>query len=149
MELRLLFILRWWFCGCWFIVICTPIVCGGSVFVFVLVCIALLYVLSSFAIILTRKRELVVLLLLSFGCLITVNVLWLFLTVPWVGLQFVSVVFSDHYHLLLVLNPEKTETLDLTFRILTLPRHVFRLWVRAWNLLCKTSPQKAGNRLYF
>ena len=36
---------------------------------------ALLYVLSSFAIILTRKRELVALLLLSFGCLVTVNVL--------------------------------------------------------------------------
>ena len=36
---------------------------------------ALLYVLSSFAIILTRKRGLVALLLLSFGCLGTVNVL--------------------------------------------------------------------------
>ena len=34
---------------------------------------ALLYVLSSFAIILTRKRELVALLLLSFGCLVAVN----------------------------------------------------------------------------
>ena len=30
-----------------------------------------------FAIILTRKRELVVLLLFSFGCLVTVNFLWL------------------------------------------------------------------------
>ena len=37
---------------------------------------ALLYVLSSFAIILTRKRELVALLLLSFGCLVTVDVLY-------------------------------------------------------------------------
>ena len=36
---------------------------------------ALLYVHSSFAIILTRKRELVALLLLSFGCLVIVNVL--------------------------------------------------------------------------
>ena len=36
---------------------------------------ALLYILSSFAIILTRKRELVALLLFSFGCLVTVNVL--------------------------------------------------------------------------
>ena len=36
---------------------------------------ALLYVLMSFAIILTRKRALVALLLLSFGCLVTVNVL--------------------------------------------------------------------------
>ena len=38
--------------------------------------------------------------LLSFGCLVTVNVLWLFLTVQWVGLQFVIVVFLDHAHLL-------------------------------------------------
>ena len=43
-----------------------PIVCGGSVLFFVLVCIT--YVLSSFATILTRKRELVVLLLLSCYC---------------------------------------------------------------------------------
>ena len=36
---------------------------------------ALLYVLSSFAIILARKRELVAFLSLSFGCLVTVNVM--------------------------------------------------------------------------
>ena len=36
---------------------------------------ALLYVLSSFAIILTRKRKLVALLVLHVGCLVTVNVL--------------------------------------------------------------------------
>ena len=36
---------------------------------------ALLYVLSSFAIILTRKRELAALLLLYFGCIVTVYVL--------------------------------------------------------------------------
>ena len=40
-----------------------------------LFCCALLYVLSSFAIILKRKRELVDMLLLSYGCLVTVNVL--------------------------------------------------------------------------
>ena len=62
---------------------------------------ALLYVLSSFAIILKRKRELVALLLLFYGCLVsTVNVLWLFLKVLWVGLQCVIVVFPDHTHLL-------------------------------------------------
>ena len=61
---------------------------------------ALLYPLSSFEIILTRKRELAVLLLLSFRCLITVNVLWLFHTVPWICLQCVIVVFPDHTHLL-------------------------------------------------
>ena len=38
-----------------------------------LICCALLYVLSSFAVILKRKRELVALLLLSYGCLVTVK----------------------------------------------------------------------------
>ena len=41
----------------------------------VFVCCALLCVLSSFAIILKRKRELIALLLLSLGCLVTVIVL--------------------------------------------------------------------------
>ena len=44
------------------------------------------HVLSSFAIILTMKKELIALLVLSFGCLVTVIVLWLSFTVPWVGL---------------------------------------------------------------
>ena len=61
---------------------------------------ALLFVHFSFGIILKRKRELVALLLLSFGCLITVGVLLFFLMVPWVGLQYVIVVFSDHTYLL-------------------------------------------------
>ena len=44
--------------------------------VFVLVCITLCsYVLSSFAIILSWKRDLVALLLMSFGCLVTADVL--------------------------------------------------------------------------
>ena len=60
---------------------------------------ALLYVLSSFAIILTRKRELIALLLLTFECLVTMNILWLFLAVPWVCLQCEIVVFPDHSHL--------------------------------------------------
>ena len=60
----------------------------------------LLCVLSSFAILLKRMRELVALLVLSYGCLVTVNVLWLFLTVSWVGMQCVIVVFPDHTHLL-------------------------------------------------
>ena len=61
---------------------------------------ALLCVLSSFAIILKRKRELVALLLLPYRCHVTVNVLWPFLAVPWVGLKCVIVVFPDHTHLL-------------------------------------------------
>ena len=54
---------------------------------------ALFYALSSFAIILKRKRERVVLLLLSYGYLVTVNVLCLFLMMQWVGLEFMIVYF--------------------------------------------------------
>ena len=57
-----------------------------------------LYVPSSFAIILMGKRELVALLSLSSWCLVIV--VWLFLAVPWVSLQFVIVIFHDHTHLL-------------------------------------------------
>ena len=47
------------------------------------------------------------LLLLSYICLATVNVMWLFLMVPWVGLQCVIVIFPDHTHFLLLLTPWK------------------------------------------
>ena len=59
--------------------IATPIVgvCNCSMFV-------VLYVHSSFAIILMGKRGLVALLSLSSWCLVIV--VWLFLTVPWVCL---------------------------------------------------------------
>ena len=63
-----------------------------------LLCYALLCVHSSFAIILKRNRKLVALLLLSYRCVVTINVLWLFLTVPWVSLQCVIEVFSDYSH---------------------------------------------------
>ena len=65
-------------------------------------CCTLLYVHSSFAVILMRKRELVALLGLSSWCLVIV--VWLFLTVPWVCLQFVIVVFPDHTHLVFSVN---------------------------------------------
>ena len=52
---------------------------------------ALLFALSSFEIILKRKRELVAF-LLPYGFIDTGNDLWLFLTIPWVGLQCVIVV---------------------------------------------------------
>ena len=45
----------------------------------------------------------VALLLLSFGCLLTVNVLEFFLMVPWVCLQFVIVVVPDHTHFLVLI----------------------------------------------
>ena len=50
-------------------------VCVGGVCVCLCFYYALLCVLSSFAILLNRKRELIALLLLSNGCLVTVNVL--------------------------------------------------------------------------
>ena len=59
-------------------------------------CCALLYVPSSFAIILIGKRELVALLDLSSWCLVIV--VWLFLAVSWVRLQVVIVVFPDNTH---------------------------------------------------
>ena len=65
-----------------------------------LFCYLLLCVHSNFAIILKRKRKLVALHLLSYRCIIYITVLWIFLTVPWVGLQCVFVVFPDHTHLL-------------------------------------------------
>ena len=73
-----------------FLFIVTPIVgvCNCSMF-----CCTLLYVHSSIAIILMRKRELIALLNLSSWCLVMVE--RLFLAVPRVCLQFVIVVFPD------------------------------------------------------
>ena len=65
-----------------------------------LFCYALLCVHSIFAIILKRKRKLVALLVSSYRCFVTITVLWLFLAVPWVGLQCEIVVFPHHTHLL-------------------------------------------------
>ena len=66
--------------------ICCVGFCNCSMF-----CCALLAI-----IILMGKRELVALLSLSSWCLVIV--VWLFFAVPWVCLQFVIVVFSDHTH---------------------------------------------------
>ena len=60
-------------------------------------CCALLCAHSSFAIILMGKRELIALLCLSSWC--HVIVVWLFLTMPQVCLQFVIVVFPDYTRL--------------------------------------------------
>ena len=79
-----------------------------------LFCYALLCVHSRFAIILNRKRKLVVLLLLSYRCIVTINVLWLFLAEQWVGLQCVIVVFPDHAHLLFAQLPRMATTINLS-----------------------------------
>ena len=76
------------------LLIVIPIVgfCNCSMF-----CCALLCVYCSLALISMGKRELVDLLCLSSWCLVIV--VWLFLTIPRVCLQFVIVVFPDHTHL--------------------------------------------------
>ena len=81
-------------------------------------CCTLLYVPSSFAIILMGKNELVALLSLSSWCLMIV--VCLFFAVPWVCLQFVIVVFPDHTNLLfLTMSRENqflpTETFSMHF----------------------------------
>ena len=63
----------------------------GGVLCLSLFCYTLLCVRSCFTI---------NLLLLSFRCIVTINVMWLFLMVPWNGLQCVIVIFPDHTHLL-------------------------------------------------
>ena len=42
-------------------------------------------------------------------CIVTINVLWLFLTVPRVGLQYVIVVFPDHTHFFTESQPQNAE----------------------------------------
>ena len=75
------------------LLIVTPIVgfCNCSMFYCALLC-----VYSSFANISMGKRELIALLRLSSRCLVIV--VWFFLTIPRVYLQFVIVVFPDHTH---------------------------------------------------
>ena len=80
-----------------FIVTSNVGVCNCSMF-----CCTLLYVHSSFAIILIGKREPVALLSLSSWCLVIV--VRLCLAVPWVCLQFVIVVFPDHTHYFCIIN---------------------------------------------
>ena len=70
-------------------------------------CCTLFYVPSSFAIILMGKTELDVLLSLSSWCLVII--VWLFLAVPWVSLQFVIVFFPDHTHLLFLLHNDHSK----------------------------------------
>ena len=75
-------------------------VCNCSMF-----CCTLLYVHSSFAIIMMGKRELADLLRLSSWFLATV--VWHFLAVPWLCLQFVIVAFPGQF-LVFLERPLKT-----------------------------------------
>ena len=73
------------------LLVVTPIeeFCNSSMF-----CCVFLYFHSGFANILMGKRERVALLSLCSLCLVIV--VWLFLTVPWVRLQFVGMVLPDN-----------------------------------------------------
>ena len=82
-------------------------------------CCTLLYVHSSFAIILMGKRELVALLSLSSWCLMMV--VWLFLAVPWVCLRFVIVVFPDHIHLPFLIDHMYWNILEVFAEVCFLP----------------------------
>ena len=73
-------------------------------------CCTLRYDQSSFVIILKGKRELLALLSLSSWCLSVV--VWLFIAVPWVCLQFVIVVFPDQAHLLFL-----NKSLELVYKV--------------------------------
>ena len=85
------------------------------------------------------KRERVALFLLSYGRLVTVHVLWLFLTVPWVGLQCVIVVFPDHTHLLLssfdTVFPEKRYYLLAISYCILFPNYSLSM-----NMFCLDNP---------
>ena len=86
---------------------------------------ALLYVLSSFAIILLRKRELVALILLSLRYIGSVNILSLSLVVPWIGLQDVIVVYSDHIPLLFRITKRKLgHKTDILLRLFYLYEYI-------------------------
>ena len=104
------------------LLIVTPIVGFCNCFMF---CCTLLYVHSSFAIILMGKRELVALLGLPFRCLVLV--VWLFLVVQRVCLQLVTVVFPDHTHYFNFKKINETNSLHAFFDV-----YGFRLFLTSF-----------------
>ena len=77
-----------------------PIVCMGFLFGPCIDINAFLSGLSSFAVILLMKSELVVLHLLSSCCHVAIGALCYFLMITWVGLQCVTVALPSHAHIL-------------------------------------------------
>ena len=71
------------------------------VFVCVCVCVFVLVCITLCPFSCSNHLEEEDFVLLSHPCLAILYLLWLFLTVPWVGLQCVIVVFPDHTRLLL------------------------------------------------
>ena len=111
-------------------------VCYCSMF-----CCTLLYVHSSIALILMRKRELVALLNLSSWCLVMVE--RLFLAVPQGCLQFVIVVFPDYtYYILFIYSV----TLQSVCKSIT--THLFnRPDIRPRSQEARTPPELASSFL--
>ena len=97
-----------------------------------MICYALLYVHSIFAIILMGKRDLVALLSLSSWCFVIV--VWLFLAVPWVCLQFVIVVFPDDTHLLLM--QSVASDLGLYYLSMSHKKNARLMWVKYFCCIC-------------
>ena len=97
------------------------------------VCCMLLYVHSSFAIILIGKRELVAFLSLSSWCLVIV--VRLFLEVPWVCLQFVIVVFPDHtqYFLPMQVSWKVSNTFSTSYTMSYIRLREFKLVIRSFS----------------
>ena len=74
---------------------------------------------------------------------LTVSVLWLFLTVPWVGLHCVIVLFPDHTHLLFCLT-----LVGVIFKCLgTIPFYFFLFFY--FEVLCVTSYEVLSNASIF
>ena len=89
--------------------VCFPLVVGIPCLS--LFCCASICVSSIFSIILTGKGERVALLLLSYGYLVTLNVMYRY----WVGLHFVIVVFPDHTYFLYSLVKIASDSYNLLF----------------------------------
>ena len=89
-------------------------------------CCTLLYVHSSFAIILMGKRKLVAMLSLSDCCFLMV--VWPFLAVLWVCLLFVIVVFPDRTHLLCSGSEYPLYLLYMNHTLVTL-KHDLHHWI--------------------
>ena len=57
------------------------------------------------------------LLLLTSWCLVALSVVWLFLPVPWVGLQCLMVLYPDHTLLLFFLFKDDQVTKNLSYKL--------------------------------
>ena len=114
-----------------------PLDCGGSLFG---PCLVIYYwdVLSSFAIILTRKREHDTVRY----CLPTISVVLLFLMVSWIGLKCAIVVLPDHTHSLFMgrfirvwyLSHNRAEKDQTRLHICTVSPELLKIALKGWDV---------------